>query len=109
VLQSILVWCSVLVAVCCSVLQCVAVCCSLPVKCRSRAALRELQCVEVCCSVLGRVAVYLLECVAVHAVWCSVLSQWSAFFGSWGALFGSVLQCGAVSLLECVAVCCSVL
>jgi len=42
------VCCSVLqcVAVCCSVLQCVAVCCSVPAVCCS-----VLQCVKMCCSV----------------------------------------------------------
>ena len=56
------VCCSVLqcVALCCSVLRCVAVCCSV------------LQCVAVCCSVLQCVAVRcsVLQCVAVC---CSVL------------------------------------
>jgi len=58
VLQCVAVWCSVsrlklqCVAMCCSVLQCVAVWCGV-----SRL---KLQCVAVCCSVL--------QCVAV---WCS--------------------------------------
>ena len=53
------------VAVCCSVLQRVVVCCSV------------LQCVEVCCSVLQRVVVCysLLQCVAVC---CSVLQYVTA-------------------------------
>jgi len=48
VLQCVAMCCSVLqcVAMCCSVLQCIAVCCSV------------LQCVAVCCSVL--------QCIAVH-------------------------------------------
>ena len=43
-------------AVCCGVLQCVAVCCSV------------LQCVAVCCSV------YLMQCVAVHFILDNILS-----------------------------------
>ena len=44
------------VAVCCSVVQCVAECCSM------------LQCVAVCCSVLqcASVCFNVLHCVAVH-------------------------------------------
>jgi len=77
-LQCIAVCCSVLYCVC-IVLQCVAVCCSvLPCVCIL------LQCVAVCCSVLQCVAVC-LHCVAVH---------WS------------MLQCVAVCI-HCVAVCCS--
>ena len=65
------------------VLQCVAVCCSMP------------QCSAVCCS--------MLQCVAVC---CSVL-QYAAVF----AVCYSVLQCVAVccSVLQCDAVRCSVL
>jgi len=81
-LQSVAVCCSLLlcVAVCCCVLQSVAVCCSL------------LLCVAVCCCVLQSVAVCcnLLLCVAVC---CCVLQ--------------SVAVC--CSLLLCVAVCCCVL
>ena len=96
------------VAVSCSVLQCVAVCC------------RKLQHVAMCCSVLqsaaahkkhihmfvtenevarvlGRVAVYALQCVAVS---CSVL-QCVAVCCSASLLSSSTLQF--------VAVCCSVL
>jgi len=74
-----------LVAVCCSVLQCVAV--FRVAVCRSVS-----QCVAVCCSVL--------QCVAVC---CSVLQCVTVCC--------SVLQCVAVccSALQCVAVCCSVL
>ena len=82
------VCCSVLqwIAVCCTVLQCVltlthlyvifAVCCSV------------LQCVAVCCSVL--------QCVAV--CWHWLIHMW-------------YLECFGVccSVLQCVAVCCSVL
>jgi len=48
------------VAVCCSVLRCVAVCCSV------------VQCGAVCCSVVqcGAVCCSVLQC---GAVWCSVL------------------------------------
>jgi len=69
------------VAVCCSVLQCVAgvlqVCC---------------KCVAVCCSVL--------QCVAVY---CSVLQCIAVCF--------SALQCVALccNVLQCVTACCSVL
>ena len=77
VLQCIAVYCSILqcITVCCSVLQCAAVCCNV------------LQCAAVCCSVsqfivvfhvaekvdeallysvLQYIAVYVLQCVAVH-------------------------------------------
>ena len=55
---SVLQCCSI--AVCCSVLRCVAICCS------------GLQCVAICCSVMQCVAVCgsVLQCVAVC---CSVL------------------------------------
>ena len=94
------------VAVCCSVLQCVAVilrnvkyisqffsmkhilvCCSV------------LQCVAVCCSVLQCVAVILRN-----------VNYFSQFFSMKHILMCcSVLQCVAVccSVLQCVAVCCS--
>ena len=82
----------------CSVLQCLAVCCSVDT-CRlflpgSRAAecCSVLQCLAVCCSVLQSVAVC-----------CRVLQS--------VAECCRVLQCVAVccSVLQCVAVCCSVL
>jgi len=67
VLQCVAVCCSVLqqVAVCCSVLQCVAVCCS------------KLQCVAVCCSELQWVAVCcsVLQCVAVYKAPWKTLSR----------------------------------
>ena len=62
VLQCVAVWNSILqcVAVCCSVLQCVAACCSV-----SQCVGSVLQCVAVCCSVLQCVAVCcsVLQCV----------------------------------------------
>ena len=63
-----------------SVLQCVAVCCS------------ALQCVAVCCSVLQCAAVCcsVLQCVAVC---CSVLQYVAVCY----------------SVLQCAAVCCSIL
>jgi len=87
----IAVWC---VAVCCSVLQCVAVCCSV------------LQCVAVCCSVL---------CYTwdpgpslLHTTRLSPVGSW---YVCMYVLQCGVLQCDAVgeSVLQCVAVCCSVL
>ena len=91
---------------CCSELQCVAVCCSklcvavscsklcvavfVPVQCSVlqcvAVSCRVLQCVAVCCSVCYNV----VQCVAVCC---------------------SALQCVAVycSVLPCIAVCCSVL
>jgi len=86
VLQRVAVWCSALqrVAACCSVLQCVAVCCSV------------LQCVAVCCGVL--------RCFKMCAQ--TGLLSWHL----WGRVCCSVLQCVAVccSVLQCVAVSCSV-
>jgi len=78
--------------VCCSVLQCVAVCCSMF---QGGNAVEEF--VAVYCSVLQCVAVYgsVSQCVAV----------WKCSRG----VCCSVLQCVAVccSVLQCVAVCCS--
>ena len=82
---------------CCSVLQCVAMCCSSFGSTPDELSPKSLCCsvVVVCCSVLQRVAVCYsaLQCFAVR---CSAL-QW--------------LQCVAVrcSALQCAAVCCSVL
>ena len=76
------------IAVCCSVLQCVA------------------PCVAVCCSVLQT----LLQCVAhCVAVCCIVLSHelLQEVSMQYVAVCCSVLQC--VVVLQCVAVCCSVL
>jgi len=81
------------VAVCCSVLQCVAVPCV--------AVCGSVQCVAVCCSVFQCVAA---SCSALQyvAVCCRVLPC--------VALCGSVRQCVAMccSVLQCVAVCRSV-
>jgi len=90
-------------AVCCSVLQCVAVSVAMssgqPKKrqglCTPIAPIYSvLQCVAVCCSVLQCVAVYcsVLQCVSLRVVECLVV-------------------CVAVccSVLQCTAVCCSVL
>jgi len=104
-ISSVAVRCSVLqcVAGCCSVLQCVAVCCSV------------LQCVAVCCSVLQCVAVCcsIMQCVAlsttlqhkIHQTVCllSHLSHNKSHDDSRETLFGVAL------MLQCVAVCCSVL
>ena len=85
------------VAVCCSVLQCAAVC---------------LQCVAVCCSLLQCAAVC-LRCVAVY---CSVLRSVGQLARVelchvHTSVCCSMLQYVAVycSLLQCAAVCCSVL
>ena len=61
------------VAVCCSVLQCVAVCCSLQcVAVLVRVFCSVLQCVAVCCSVVQRVAVsYSVQCCERVAMCCS--------------------------------------
>ena len=104
------------VAVCCSLLWCVAVCCNVAVAavdpviretlvscvalCRS-----VLQCVAVCCSVLQCVPVCcsVLQCVVVC---CRVLLMWllrllqplsPSFVRPW------------FHVLQCVAVCCTVL
>jgi len=130
VLQCVAVCCSVLhcvalccsllqcVAVCCSVLQCVAECCTLGINSRpyeSSCSALQLQCIAVCCSAL--------QCVAAH---CSVfMSHRRPRKSSCSALqlqsvaerprFCNVLQRdlanqGAVrcSVVQCVAVCCSV-
>ena len=93
-----------------SVLQCVAVCCSICgiKQCPSCLAVWQwciLQCVAVCCSVLQCVAVCcsVLQCGAVWYCNTRLISRI--------AVCCSVLQCVAVccSVLQCVAVCCSVL
>ena len=103
---------------CCSVLQCVAVCCcmfTLTIRELSKAMSkrRVLQYVAVCCSLLHCVTVYcsMVQCVAVcycivvqcGVVWCSVLQ--------YAEVCCSVLPCVAVccSVWQCVALCCSVL
>ena len=93
-------------ALCCDVLQCVAVYCRLLFRAtfsflsciyvRGAVCCRVLQCVTVCCSVFQCVAVccVVLQCVTVC---CSVLQC--------VAVCCSVLQCAAVrcSVLQCVA------
>jgi len=64
-----------------TVLQCVAVCCSV------------LECGGVCCSVL--------QCVAV----CCSVSLRKTLYTPWKTLYNTV----CCSVLQCVAVCCSVL
>jgi len=97
VMQCVAVCCSVLqcVAVCCIVLQCVAMCCNV------------LQCVAVCCSVL--------QCASCNQT-SSNLADQHAHPWVGVAMCCRVLQCFTVwstsrfySMLQCVAVCCSVL
>jgi len=98
-----------LIAGCCSVLQCVAVCCS------------ALQCVAACCSVLQRVA---LSCSVLHclaqtharrrtATSCLMVElNKRAFVTCKSCSFlarGSCHKRAGKSVLQCVAVCCSVL
>ena len=87
---------------CCSVLQCVALCCSVLYEHACRSALVPRGCVW--CSVMQRVAA------------CCILRRHTREFshvqeGFICCSFCSVLQCVAVccSVLQCVAVCCSVL
>jgi len=94
------------VAVCCSVLQCVAVCCTI------------LQCVAVCCSVLHNIAVCcsVLQCVAVcdkrqNSSYPSHADKHAlshVVYGSEVLLVFNVESCSS-SVLQRVAVCCSVL
>jgi len=88
------------VAVCCSVLQCVAALWAAGVLWHDPACCSVLQRVAVCCSVWQRIAV----CCKVFTSLCS----------AWAVSQSSVLQCVAVrrsvlQMLQCVAVCCSVL
>ena len=83
---------------CCSVLQCVAVCC------------RVLQCVAECCSIV--VCCSVLRCVAVcHSVIPWPFAFIEHFHSQWRDFASCLLQCVAVccSMLQYVAVCCSVL
>ena len=106
------------IAVCCSVMQCVAVCCSV------------LQCVAVCCSIsyvwpyrytsqermLATAASYFVRRCDPTYIQRSIVSVLQCI-----AVYCSVLQCVGVfrsvsqsvkvrcSVLQCVAVCCSVL
>jgi len=101
VLQCGAVWCGVLqcVAVCCSVLQCVAVCYTL-------SHFTQAKCTD--CSVFKSVAVScsVLQC---GAAWCSVLQRVAMNVLQCVAVCSRVLQCVAVNVLQCVAVCCIVL
>jgi len=110
------------VVVCCSVLQCVAMCCgaSCGVVTRGRLRLAWYRMrksgkhdVAVCCSVSCSVS-----CSGIVAVCCSVAVCHSGACGSlllaWDGIENlgrTMLQCVAVccSVLQCVAVCCSVL
>ena len=83
-----MLWC-VELAVCCSVLQCVAVCCSV-LQCVAVCS-SVMQCVAVCCSVMQCVAVCCSE-LQCDAVWCRVVQ--------------CVVRCNAV---RCIAIRCSVL
>ena len=104
VLQCVAVCCSMLqsVAVRRSVLQYVAVCCSIYSMCMIpwRVSVRR---VAICCSMLQCVAVC---CSALHCVAVLVRRVWSR-----GMYPLRVLQCTTerCSALQCVAVCCSVL
>jgi len=113
--------------VCCSVLQCVAVCCSVPLSvsfCIVFHATKDAHHTLSFCSVfLGLLSVFLhvlrvcvLQCVAVCcsvlqcvAACCSVLQcvavRCSLFLG----LLSVFLQVLRVCVLQCVAMCCSVL
>jgi len=107
-------------AVCCSVLQCVAVCCSV------------LQCVAVCCSVLQCVAVchswYAspMNLEEYHELYCGNTKKTASLIRAKGSLLStsrwmmmsnkSCRRHGSTSrwvmsniVLQCVAVCCSVL
>ena len=118
------------IILCCSVLHCVAVCCSMLqhvyvtwlVHVTYSTFFKTLycsvlQCVAVCCSVLQCVAVCwnVLQCVAVCCstyMWCGSYKWHEAPFPRhYTAVCYSVLQCVAVccSVLQCVAVCHSVL
>jgi len=89
--------------VCCSVLQCVAACCS-AIEWVSRHSDTKcvLQCVAVCCSVLQCVAVPIsgYRDIQIPSVCCSVLQC--------ATVCCSMLQC-LCRYQVCVAVCCSVL
>ena len=113
---------SLVSTMCCSVLQCTAVCCGVfrwPVggarEHRPPVAVRcsVLQCVAMCCSVLQCVAACcsVLQCVAVY---CSVSQSVAVYLFVQQECIVSLLHGVAVccnvccSVLQCVAVCCSV-
>jgi len=99
------------VAVCCSVLQCVAVCCRISlintrVVINAPLSFAVTRCV-VCCSVLLSMAVccnVLQDVTVCCSVLLSLALAWQCI-----AVCCSVLQCVAVwcSRIQCVAVCCS--
>jgi len=108
------------VAVCCSVLQRIAVCCSMYISYlvttwragETMASVSVLQRVAACCSALQRVAV----CCSVLQFACiiprdNLTCRRDNGFCICVAVCCSVLQCVAVccSVLPCVALCCSVL
>jgi len=128
VLQCVAVCCSMLqcvavrsvVAECCSVLQCVAVCCSV-LQCPLRQDVAKndstcVCCVTACCSMLQCVAVCsidaeccsVLQCVAVY---CSVLQWPSRQASPRMTLFSPIVAYRSVfqfiSFLQSVAECCS--
>ena len=119
---------------CCGVLQCVALHCSVLQWGRQGVGLWDivcvLQCVEKCCSVLQRVAACCsksqLAAVCCRVLQCAVsccnMLQWGLWGEeSWNSLASwcvlqcvavcSVVQCGAMyfSVVQCVAVWCSAL
>ena len=108
---------STICCVCCSVLQCVAVSCSIsdatttahakatPTSVRIAVCCSVLQCVAVCCVALQCVAVFriALQCVAA----CCIVLQYVVGFYN-GARQKNAEQCQVCYVLQCVAVCCSV-
>ena len=80
------------VAVCCSVLQCVTMCCSV----NAAAAASNANDAEVCCRVL--------HCVTMC---CSVNAAAASSNAKDAQGWSRALQSVAVQLLQCVAVCCS--
>ena len=87
------------VAVCCSVLQCVAVWCSVEACCNDTPVQQVCECAAVCYSVL--------QCVTVC---CSVMQCWGVWQWHLRSACVRVLQCVTVhcSVRQCIAVCCSV-
>jgi len=113
-------FCAMCVAVCCSVLQRVAVCCSVwcvtvyvyipQFTCWSTALKMPprvaLQCVAVCCSVLQCFPV----CCSVWCVWCLTAYICMPQFTWRSSIFKMPPRVAVCcSVLQCVAVCCSVL
>jgi len=109
--------------VCCSVLQCIAVCMSVlqrVILLQAQETYKQgnywhvavccsvLQCVAVCCSVLRHVALCCnaLQCVAVCYLSCGRRGVNTSKPFATPNIFARSLCC---SVLQCVAVCCSVL